>query len=119
MKIILVMMTNRSVKNKIKITELLARLNDPVTGCSFWKTSVNQVSGVRPITRTTKEIINPDHFTPYEKITEEHLFNFFILTLLPESDNNTPHTWTTCPDGTLEAASPDIEWLLNFVRMNK
>jgi hypothetical protein len=77
-----------------KITEsidkLLIILNTPETNCIFWK--VNEpdahIMGIRPVTRTTIEIINENGFNPYEKKTPENLFKCFKIFIMANREKN-------------------------------
>lgn len=64
-----------------KIENLLSILNSPETSCTFWK--VNEpyahLMGIRPVRRTTIEVINPNGFNPYDKKIEENLFKCFKI----------------------------------------
>lgn len=67
-----------------KIEKLLFILNSPETSCIFWK--VNEphahLMGIRPVKRTTVEVINPNGFNPYDKKIEENLFKCFKIFIL-------------------------------------
>lgn len=75
-----------------KIEKLLSILNSPETLCTFWK--INEphahLMGIRPVKRTTIEIINPNGFNPYDKKTEENLFKCFKIFV----ENNKKHYLT-------------------------
>ena len=68
-----------------KIDKLLFILNAPETSCTFWKVNEPNVHimGIRPIKRTTVEVINPNGFNPYDKKTEENLFKCFKIFCSP------------------------------------
>lgn len=76
-----------------KINKLLSVLNVPETGCTFWKIEEPEahIMGIRPIKRTTVEIINENGFNPYEKKTDENLFKCFKIFI---SDNKEQYNLT-------------------------
>lgn len=67
-----------------RMEKLLFMLNSPETSCTFWK--VNEphahIMGIRPVKRTTIEMVNPNGFNPYEKKIEENLFKCFKIFIL-------------------------------------
>lgn len=86
--------SEKKVTKEQKISEsidkLLFILNAPETNCIFWK--VNEpdahIMGIRPVTRTTIEIINENGFNPYDKKTSENLFKCFKIFILPNKEKN-------------------------------
>jgi hypothetical protein len=63
------------------IDRLLKVLNSPETTCTFWRVDDPHVHimGIRPVKRTTIEIINENGFNPYDKKIEENLFKCFKI----------------------------------------
>jgi hypothetical protein len=87
-------MTKKKINNETKLNQkldkLLNILNLPETGCNFWKTeeSTSHLMGLRPVKRTTVEIIAKDSFNPYERKLEENFFKVFkIYISLNEKEN--------------------------------
>ena len=72
-----------------KIENLLSILNSPESSCTFWKINEPHVHlmGIRPVKRTTVEVINPNGFNPYDKKIEENLFKCFKIFI----ENNKEH----------------------------
>lgn len=72
------------------VDKLLLILNAPETNCIFWK--INEpdahIMGIRPVTRTTIEIINENGFNPYEKKTPEKLFKCFKIFIMDNKEKN-------------------------------
>ena len=68
-------------KKESNIDKLLSLLNHPDTKSTFWKVDEPYVHimGIRPITRTTLEIINENGFNPYENKVKEKLFKVFKI----------------------------------------
>ena len=82
----------KQTKDKIlqeRIDKLLFIFNAPETTCIFWK--VNEphahIMGVRPVKRTTVEVVNPNGFNPYDKKIEENLFKCFKIFILDSKEN--------------------------------
>lgn len=73
-----------------KIEKLMLILNSPETSCTFWKVNDPQVHlmGIRPVKRTTIEVINPNGFNPYDKKTEENLFKCFKIFITDSKKDN-------------------------------
>lgn len=67
-----------------KIDKLLFILNNPETNCVFWKIDEPNahIMGIRPVQRTTIEVINENGFNPFDKKTEEKLFKCFKIYVL-------------------------------------
>lgn len=72
-----------------RIDKLLFIFNAPETSCIFWK--VNEpnahLMGIRPVKRTTVEVVNPNGFNPYDKKIEENLFKCFKIFILDSKEN--------------------------------
>jgi len=71
------------------IYKLLTLLNAPETQCTFWIANEPDVHimGIRPIKRTTVEIINESGFTPYENKVVENLFKVFKIYVLDNKES--------------------------------
>jgi hypothetical protein len=87
-------MAKKKINNEItlneKIDKLLNVLDDPATTCKFWKTddTSSHLMGLRPVKRTTVEIIGKDSFNPYEKKIDENLFKVFIIYISQNEKEN-------------------------------
>lgn len=72
-----------------RIEKLLFILNSPETSCLFWR--INEpnahLMGIRPVKRTTVEVVNPNGFNPYDKKIEENLFKCFKIFILDSKNN--------------------------------
>jgi hypothetical protein len=81
---------NNTTKLDEKINKLLNILNFPETGCNFWKTEepFSHLMGLRPVKRTTVEIIAKDTFNPYEKKLEEKFFKVFKIYISSNEKEN-------------------------------
>lgn len=82
--------TNDMVLNDEKIDKLLFVLNKPETTCTFWRVDDKDahLMGIRPITRTTVEMINENGFNPYEKKVTENLFKCFKIYVINNKEEN-------------------------------
>lgn len=83
--------TARKTKDQKKqesIDKLLFILNQPETGCTFWKIEDPDahIMGIRPITRTTIEIVNENGFNPYDRKKIEHLFKCFKVLIVNKKE---------------------------------
>lgn len=81
---------SQSDKRNEKLDKLLTILNLPETSCKFWKVEQPycHLMGIRPVARTTLEIINKDGYNPYDKKTDEKLFKVFMINItLNEKEN--------------------------------
>ena len=75
-------------KIEVRIDKLLEILNDPMTACKFWRSIDEEcdISGIKPVKRTTIETINANGFTPFDKKIEEDLFLYFNIELVDSKD---------------------------------
>lgn len=95
MKTPIKILPQKKIKSKddleTKINKLLSVLNVPETNCTFWKIDDPHahIMGIRPIKRTTVEIINENGFNPYEKKTDENLFKCFKIFILENKEQYT------------------------------
>jgi hypothetical protein len=74
--------------DKLRDRAKIEVLNDPMTACKFWRSIDEEcdISGIKPVKRTTIETINANGFTPFDKKIEEDLFLYFNIELVDSKD---------------------------------
>ena len=117
----------RKIPNEERIEKLLLLLNHPETGCKFWREERDNyhLMGVRPIKRTTLEIINKDGYNPLPKQTEEKLFKVFYISISTEEKFNKLNNEEIKFKNSLEDSGyiylkhHDLIYIYQFIRENK
>ena len=109
------------------IDKLLIVINDAATQCRFWRCNepYAHIMGIRPVKRTTLEVINKNGFNPYNKETEENLFKSFIIYISPNENENTLNKeeiqnkkhWED--KGYIYLKHHDLLYIYEFIRNNK
>jgi hypothetical protein len=110
-----------------KINRLLTKLNDSETKSEFWQISHKDyhIAGVRPVTRTTVEILGKDGFNPYEKKIDEILFKYYKIFIVedkeefsmePEICRMTGKKMEIEDNGAIYLKSNDLLWIYNAIR---
>lgn len=105
-----------------RIDKLLTILNQPQTNCEFWKVSSPHyhIAGVRPVTKETIKVLNPDSFNPYEDRKIEMLFKYFKILITEESESEfIAHVDTKTKiekNGTIYLVSHDLIWIYEQIR---
>ena len=114
-------------KHNEKVDKLLNILNLPETSCKFWKAEepYYHLMGIRPVTRTTLEIINKDGYSPYEKKTDEYLFKVFMIHISSNEKENIlnkeelEYKKDLEKDGYIYLKHHDLFYIYEFIRNNK
>lgn len=110
-----------------RIEKILFILNQPETGCRFWKSDQphSHIMGIRPINRTCKEVIGKDTFNPYDKITDEKLFKFFYIYISSKKEYIVPSIEEIEQkkeienNGCIYKKHHDLFYIFDFIRNNK
>lgn len=110
----------------IKRDKLMKMLNKKDTNCHFWwgVKFESEIMGIRPVSRNTIEVINPNGFSPYRKEQEEKLFKVFIIDIVDsdkqyiykKEDKN--KEIRLLKDGYIYLKSGNIDYIYDFIRKN-
>jgi len=107
-----------------KIQKLLHVLNDPDYKCEFWRSEHRDyhIVGVRPVTKTTIEILNADGYNPYRKEIGEIVFKYYKIFIVDSNDqynmtlNDLDRKRTIEMNGTIYLKHNDLIWIVDYIR---